>query len=694
MRRALVFRLRLPWLTPRGRPGRRCRAYPAGKKDRVFVLDEVERWIKAGFIRRMAEAEAAAAPCASPAFVNRDRPDKPRLVVDLRQVNAHLQEIKFKFEALAEFMSRLAPLDNPIYWDIKDAYHLVFIHPDDRTYLSFTVKGLTYEALAMPFGLSVAPWAWTKIMRPVLYARRESQFQLIGYVDDHGAAAPGRRPVSKRDAAAGSLQVTLLYDRKGLTMRPTKGEREGTQQLTLLGFMIDTAANAARLSDSRVSKLRGAVTATLCGAGRNWRWVGCKAFRSVAGIIVSGSLAIPETRLFASSIYDNQTTGPPDGDCQLSHQSLRDLRYWANFGRHGHGRLIWAAPAARNLHTDASGYEWGGVLDGHTPVRGHFTTETEAWHINVEEVAAIWYSLEGVSLLITKGDRIRVVSDSRVALHVTNELISRSPALCNEVRRLHGQAQSLRVALEAEWILTTESLCAHRLSRSKDSTAWQLDRTFFDSLDSVYGPHSVHRFGTSCNAGLPHYNSPVWDQNLLPDNELNQDWGKGNINWVNPPFKRIPLVLDKIKTDRATATVTLPVWRAHLWWAPVVSAADEVCYLPRRAGLFFRAAAGAQAPRPHWTVCAPRFTHGGRGLPPSLGPEPPRQLATTRLKQGPAARRLPRCYPTNWRTPPKALTLTRGPTSCRSVRRTGTPSSPPRPRSSHVGSASSTSGAP
>lgn len=254
-------------------------------------------------------------------------------------------------------------------------------------------------------------------------------------------------------------------------MCPTKGKREGTQQLTLLGFMIDTTANAARLSDSRVAKLRGAVTAALCAAGRNWRWGGCKAFRSVAGIIVSGSLAIPETRLFGRSIYDDQTTGPPDGDCRLSHQSLRDLRYWANIGRHGNGRLIWAAPAAHNLHTDACGYGWGGVLDGHTPVRGQFTTETEAWHINVKEVAAIRYSLEGVSLLITRGDRIRVVSDSRVALHVTNALISRSPALCNEVRWLNGQAQSLDVALEAEWIPKTESLWAHRLSRSKDSTA-------------------------------------------------------------------------------------------------------------------------------------------------------------------------------------------------------------------------------
>jgi len=69
----------------------------------------------------MSKAAAAAAPCVSPAFVSWDRPDKPRLVVDLRQVNEHLRGIKFKYEALAEFMSSLLPDDHLISWDIKDA---------------------------------------------------------------------------------------------------------------------------------------------------------------------------------------------------------------------------------------------------------------------------------------------------------------------------------------------------------------------------------------------------------------------------------------------------------------------------------------------------------------------------------------------------------------------------------------------
>lgn len=158
-------------------------------------------------------------------------------------------------------------------WVIKNAYHDVFIHPLDRQYLTFTVGDHAYDAITLPFGLSVAPWAWTKIMRPVLAALRASHIHLIGSVDDHGAARPGRRLVSKRDAAAGNRLVALLYDQLGLKLHPTKSERDGSQQITLLDSTIDTAANQVRLLDNRVAKLRRAAAAALGAAGRNRRWV-------------------------------------------------------------------------------------------------------------------------------------------------------------------------------------------------------------------------------------------------------------------------------------------------------------------------------------------------------------------------------------------------------------------------------------
>jgi len=457
-------------------------------------------------------------------------------------------------------------------------------------------------------------------MRPVLAYLRKSGFNLIGYVDDHGAAAPGRRLVSKADAAKGFGFVTKLYYRLGLSLHPYKGNRDGTQQLTLLGYTLDTANNQVRLPESRLAKLRGTAAALLSSARKNRRWVRRKLLQSAAGIIVSGSLAIPEARLFARSIYDDLSGGDLNADCKLSHQSIRDLRFWASFGLEGHGRPMCPSPPAQTLHTDASEYGWDGVADSTTPARGFFTGEAVAWHINVKEVAAIRYSLLSLAAAFSSGDVLRIVTDSQVALNVVNALSSRSPALCAELRRLHAIGQQLGVTLEAEWIPTVHNAWADKLSRDRDSTDWTLGQTYFDSLDSAYGPHTVDHFVSWGNKQLDRYNSAVLDQDRAPVDAFQQYWGADN-NWVNPPFTGIPRVLDKIYQDRATATVIVPTWTAQTWWLPALRMASEVFYLPRSAGVSPRGAGGAPGHRPHWRVCALCFIRGGRAPPPWRGHE-------------------------------------------------------------------------
>lgn len=132
----------------------------------------------------------------------------------------------------------------------------MFVHPDDRAYLKFSIDGRTFEPVTMPFGLLVSPRAWTRVMRPVLEHLRASGFTHIGDVDDHGAVPPGARLTSKADFTKGIGFATVLYERLGLSLHPRKGERIGTQQLTLLGFTVDTAGSQVRLPDSRLARLR------------------------------------------------------------------------------------------------------------------------------------------------------------------------------------------------------------------------------------------------------------------------------------------------------------------------------------------------------------------------------------------------------------------------------------------------------
>ena len=68
--------------------------------------------------------------------------------------------------------------------DLKDAYYLVSIAKTDRKYLRFTYKGELYEFTCLPFGLNVAPWVFTKILKPIAAYFRKRGCLSVFYLDD------------------------------------------------------------------------------------------------------------------------------------------------------------------------------------------------------------------------------------------------------------------------------------------------------------------------------------------------------------------------------------------------------------------------------------------------------------------------------------------------------------------------------
>lgn len=600
---------------------------------------EVARWLEAGFVRRLYAAGRRAARCVSPAFVTYSS-GKPRLVIDYRKVHELLQYKPFCYELLPEFIASLCKDDHLISCDIKDAFHHLYVSKADRPYLAFTIDGETYEAMTMPFGLSVAPWAWTKAMRPVLAHLRSLGSKPIGYVDDHGACPPGPRPTSRADAVAGFKAVAELYHKLGLVLHPDKGERDGKQQLDLLGFRLDTRANRLTVTAKRLAKVTGMAKAVLSAASGNRRYVRYKALQRMAGLAVSTQLAIPEARLYTRSIYDDLAGSLDDRyDRQLSHQSVRDLRFWASLtADQDYGRLLWAPAPTVTLHTDASGAGWGGGLARGTQrwsARGTFTAKDATLHINTKEVLAVRLSFLSVERHLLPGETVHLFTDSRVALHTIQGLTSRSAPLLAELRRLHGVLRRLRINLVAEWLPTADNVWADGLSRTTDRADWTLEKRFFTASDNMYGPHEVDRFATLNNAQLPRYNSAALDPGTEAVDALEQDWTAVN-NWVNPPINLIPLVMRHLAAQRASATVVVPVWPAQAWWQPALMQADQVCYLPRSAGINLPGAATDKGRQPHWRVCALRVTRGGRRPQASLGPGPPAPSAARPLATAPA----------------------------------------------------------
>lgn len=68
--------------------------------------------------------------------------------------------------------------------DLKDAYFLIKTHDDYKKYLRFQWGEQIYEFNVLPFGLSTAPYVFTKLMKPVAKLLRSAGFMSTVYLDD------------------------------------------------------------------------------------------------------------------------------------------------------------------------------------------------------------------------------------------------------------------------------------------------------------------------------------------------------------------------------------------------------------------------------------------------------------------------------------------------------------------------------
>lgn len=247
--------LSLPWRSaPPPYCARPIRQQPAQSG---WASRKIQRWVTRGFVRRAKATEARKAPWAAATFVAHAA-RKPRLVMDLSAVNDYLEDRPFKYESLASFVSQLQPGDHLTSWDISDAFHHVLLDPADSERLAFVLDGQLYYPLSLPFGLNLAPWALTKMLRPVLAHLRLRGFSLMGYMDVFASCATGVRPWSKSAATSARRRAVACFRSLGIQVHPNKGASVGTTSLDLLGFREDTVRRLLLLPPHRLDSATGA----------------------------------------------------------------------------------------------------------------------------------------------------------------------------------------------------------------------------------------------------------------------------------------------------------------------------------------------------------------------------------------------------------------------------------------------------
>ncbi len=173
-----------------------------------------------------------------------------RPILDLRVLNRALHRLPFKMLTHRCMNRCIQPRDWFAAIDLKDAYFHVSILPRHRPFLRFAFEGRAWQYRVLPFGLSLSPRVFTKVVEGALAPLREVGVRILNYLDDWLILAQSREQLcDHRDL------VLRHLSQLGLRVNWEKSKLSPVQRISFLGVELDSVSMTARLTDERAQSV-------------------------------------------------------------------------------------------------------------------------------------------------------------------------------------------------------------------------------------------------------------------------------------------------------------------------------------------------------------------------------------------------------------------------------------------------------
>ena len=320
--------------------------------------------------------------------------------------------------------------------DIRNAYRVVPIHPDDRWLMGMSWKDAVYVDTALPFGLRSAPKIFTAIADAAEWIVRQQGVEFhLHYLDDFLV-------VTAADESRGthSLRIILeMFEQLGLPVAWDKLEGPASR-LTFLGFELDSLRNEIRIPEQKMQEIKTEVARWLYK--KSWRR---KELESLVGRLCHASRVVQPGKTFMCRLFEVLAgSRQAHHHIRLSSAVCADILWWHTFMSKWNGiRLIphSTSPSAV-LWTDASGSFGCGAIcpalfkwiqlgwDGLklSPIEG---VDSISWMelLPIVLACAVW----GRSW---QGQRVMVYCDNMGAVAIANLGYSKAPRIMHLLRCL------------------------------------------------------------------------------------------------------------------------------------------------------------------------------------------------------------------------------------------------------------------
>jgi hypothetical protein len=484
-----------------------------------------------------------------------------RLILNVKKLNVFIESEHFKMEDFRNVCNLLKPHCFMSSVDLLDAFHLIPIAVEHRKFLKFRWDGQLYQYTCLPFGLSLAPRLFTKVLRPVIQHLREAGVVTSVYLDDSLIIGD-----TSDECKVSTKKVVDLFLWLGFFINE-KSKLTPCQNIQYLGFIFDTIRMEMSLPKGKFFKIYQLGSDILSIEGD----VSIHKLATFIGTIIAAFPAIKYGLLYTKILEHEkvvalQSCGSYKGSVVLSNKARDDIKWWlldnkksVRFGNYNFDFTI---------ATDASKSGWGAhYVDKDLKAHGFWSKSEKELHINALEMIAILLSLQ-TFVKTERNITILLRVDSTSAISYVNRLGGcKSVELLEIARRIWQWAESRNIWLHASYISSKDNFVADiesRIDFKEEEEEWMLGHGYFRKICEVFGQPSLDIFASFAAHHCSQYFSWHPDPNSISVDAFLSKWGTNF--YAFPPFCIVLKALNKIRSDRARGIIVVPLWKSQSWY--------------------------------------------------------------------------------------------------------------------------------
>ncbi|KAJ8909546.1 hypothetical protein NQ315_012740, partial [Exocentrus adspersus] len=488
-----------------------------------------------------------------------------RFILNLKGLNKFIEAPHFKMEDFRTALRLVARDAHMATIDLKDAYFLLPVDEHSRKYLRFEFRSVLYEFTCLPFGLAIAPYVFTKLLKPVLAKIRSLGITCINYLDDFFIIE------ESFDVCLNNVKTVVgILESLGFMINREKSRLIPRTYCKFLGFCFDSIRLSITLPGEKKQNIKAMVLKY-----KNKNDCKIRDWARFIGVLVSSCPAVKYGWLYTKAFEREKFLALRKCNNNFNARMIlpeylkADFLWWEQNIVESYNDIV-RNTFKLEIFTDSSLTGWGACCNGEK-THGFWSEQDKAHHINYLELQAIFYGLKCFAHH-EKDCNILIRCDNTTAISYINRMGSiQFPILNALAKEIWQWCESRRVWLVASYISSGDNTEADRESRRiNEDTEWELCKEAFEMVGNYLGAPEIDLFASQINKKCDLYISWRKDPNSFKGvTSVSRQTYPGCRKIVSESFRRRNVPDDAVNTILSSISeATMKQYNStyHLWW--------------------------------------------------------------------------------------------------------------------------------